>query len=172
MQLCHSNGVIHRDLKPENFLFANKSEDSPLKVIDFGLSVFFKPGTSIFSKISTSHRPWFLSNPPWFLKPIKCWCRRPVHGGGGERVLHGAGGIAAELRAGGGRVERRRHPLHPPLRRPSILGRYILTLITFFFNIQCHWFLKICLIIFLKKRLCDYRLFYCEFIVNYSISMT
>jgi len=44
-QLCHSNGVIHRDLKPENFLFANKSEDSPLKVIDFGLSVFFNPGT-------------------------------------------------------------------------------------------------------------------------------
>uniref|UniRef100_A0A0D9XAC1 Calcium-dependent protein kinase n=1 Tax=Leersia perrieri TaxID=77586 RepID=A0A0D9XAC1_9ORYZ len=39
VQLCHSNGVIHRDLKPENFLFANKSEDSPLKVIDFGLSV-------------------------------------------------------------------------------------------------------------------------------------
>jgi calcium-dependent protein kinase len=45
-QLCHSNGVIHRDLKPENFLFANKSEDSPLKVIDFGLSVFFNPGTA------------------------------------------------------------------------------------------------------------------------------
>ncbi|EAZ43505.1 hypothetical protein OsJ_28121 [Oryza sativa Japonica Group] len=59
VQLCHSNGVIHRDLKPENFLFANKSEDSPLKVIDFGLSVFFKPGTSIFSKISTSHRDRF-----------------------------------------------------------------------------------------------------------------
>jgi calcium-dependent protein kinase len=44
MQLCHENGVMHRDLKPENFLFANKSEDSPLKAIDFGLSVFFKPG--------------------------------------------------------------------------------------------------------------------------------
>ncbi|AQK57796.1 Calcium-dependent protein kinase 21 [Zea mays] len=43
VRLCHSNGVIHRDLKPENFLFANKSEDSQLKVIDFGLSVFFSP---------------------------------------------------------------------------------------------------------------------------------
>ncbi|OAY82735.1 Calcium-dependent protein kinase 3 [Ananas comosus] len=41
---CHSMGVMHRDLKPENFLFLNKSEDSPLKATDFGLSVFFKPG--------------------------------------------------------------------------------------------------------------------------------
>ncbi|CAN6218345.1 unnamed protein product, partial [Urochloa humidicola] len=43
VQLCHDNGVMHRDLKPENFLFVNKSEDSPLKAIDFGLSVYFKP---------------------------------------------------------------------------------------------------------------------------------
>jgi len=44
VQLCHKHGVIHRDLKPENFLFANKKENSPLKAIDFGLSIFFKPG--------------------------------------------------------------------------------------------------------------------------------
>ncbi|KAK3445043.1 hypothetical protein EUGRSUZ_A00519 [Eucalyptus grandis] len=43
VQLCHHHGVIHRDLKPENFLFANKKENSPLKAIDFGLSIFFKP---------------------------------------------------------------------------------------------------------------------------------
>ncbi|XP_037442637.1 calcium-dependent protein kinase 22-like [Triticum dicoccoides] len=44
VQLCHDNGVMHRDLKPENFLFAGKEEDSPLKAIDFGLSVYFEPG--------------------------------------------------------------------------------------------------------------------------------
>ncbi|KAF8104242.1 hypothetical protein N665_0176s0052 [Sinapis alba] len=44
VMMCHSNGVVHRDLKPENFLFANKKENSALKAIDFGLSVFFKPG--------------------------------------------------------------------------------------------------------------------------------
>ncbi|KAK4407407.1 Calcium-dependent protein kinase [Sesamum angolense] len=44
IQMCHLQGVMHRDLKPENFLFANKRETSPLKAIDFGLSVFFKPG--------------------------------------------------------------------------------------------------------------------------------
>lgn len=47
VQLCHKHGVIHRDLKPENFLFANKKENSPLKAIDFGLSIFFKPGNLI-----------------------------------------------------------------------------------------------------------------------------
>ncbi|KMZ59827.1 hypothetical protein ZOSMA_64G00420 [Zostera marina] len=44
IEACHSLGVMHRDLKPENFLFVNQTEESPLKAIDFGLSVFFKPG--------------------------------------------------------------------------------------------------------------------------------
>ncbi|EOY08541.1 hypothetical protein SCA6_002042 [Theobroma cacao] len=44
VEACHSMGVMHRDLKPENFLFVNEEEDSPLKAIDFGLSIFFKPG--------------------------------------------------------------------------------------------------------------------------------
>ncbi|KAM0943595.1 putative protein kinase CAMK-CDPK family [Dioscorea sansibarensis] len=44
VEACHSLGVMHRDLKPENFLFVNQQEESPLKTIDFGLSIFFKPG--------------------------------------------------------------------------------------------------------------------------------
>ncbi|XP_057980729.1 calcium-dependent protein kinase 1-like [Malania oleifera] len=44
VEACHSLEVMHRDLKPENFLFISQEEDSPLKTIDFGLSVFFKPG--------------------------------------------------------------------------------------------------------------------------------
>ncbi|CAL9074154.1 unnamed protein product [Musa acuminata var. zebrina] len=44
VQNCHMHGVMHRDLKPENFLFGNKNENAPLKAIDFGLSVLFKPG--------------------------------------------------------------------------------------------------------------------------------
>jgi len=44
VETCHSLGVIHRDLKPENFLLVNKDDDFSLKAIDFGLSVFFKPG--------------------------------------------------------------------------------------------------------------------------------
>jgi calcium-dependent protein kinase len=47
VEACHSLGVMHRDLKPENFLFVSQEEESPLKTIDFGLSVFFRPGTHL-----------------------------------------------------------------------------------------------------------------------------
>lgn len=40
---CHTMGVMHRDLKPENFLLMSKP-DGELKLTDFGLGVFFKPG--------------------------------------------------------------------------------------------------------------------------------
>ncbi|KAK4741898.1 hypothetical protein SAY87_025486 [Trapa incisa] len=55
---CHSMGVIHRDLKPENFLLMSKDEELPLKVTDFGLSVFFKPG-DVFSDILGS--PYYMA---------------------------------------------------------------------------------------------------------------
>lgn len=35
---CHNNSIVHRDLKLENILFENESFDSPLKIIDFGVS--------------------------------------------------------------------------------------------------------------------------------------
>lgn len=35
----HDLGIVHRDLKPENLLFADKSEDSPLLIADFGVRV-------------------------------------------------------------------------------------------------------------------------------------
>lgn len=47
VEACHSLGVMHRDLKPENFLLVNKDDDFSLKAIDFGLSVFFKPGNVV-----------------------------------------------------------------------------------------------------------------------------
>ncbi|OWM82605.1 calcium-dependent protein kinase 26-like [Punica granatum] len=53
VEACHSLGVIHRDLKPENLLFVDEKEDSPLKAIDFGLSVFFKPG-DVFTDVMGS----------------------------------------------------------------------------------------------------------------------
>jgi len=34
----HKKGIVHRDIKPENILFETTSNDSPIKIIDFGLS--------------------------------------------------------------------------------------------------------------------------------------
>ncbi|KAF7148493.1 hypothetical protein RHSIM_Rhsim03G0018600 [Rhododendron simsii] len=56
--MCHKHGVMHRDLKPENFLFANKTETAALKAIDFGFSVFFKPG-EIFNE--TVGSPYYMA---------------------------------------------------------------------------------------------------------------
>jgi calcium-dependent protein kinase len=47
---CHSHGVCHRDLKPENFLLLDSSEDSPVKVIDFGFSALFEKKSSLPKK--------------------------------------------------------------------------------------------------------------------------
>nr|AGJ83810.1 calcium-dependent protein kinase 3c [Vitis amurensis] len=58
VEACHSLGVMHRDLKPENFLFINQGEDSPLKTIDFGLSMFFRPG-EIFTEVVGS--PYYVA---------------------------------------------------------------------------------------------------------------
>lgn len=44
---CHAKGVILRDVKPENFLFLSKRENSPLKMVDFGLAEYCKQGQVI-----------------------------------------------------------------------------------------------------------------------------
>ncbi|XP_073112789.1 calcium-dependent protein kinase 26 isoform X2 [Elaeis guineensis] len=58
VEACHSLGVMHRDLKPENFLLVNKDDDTSLKAIDFGLSVFFKPG-QVFADVVGS--PYYVA---------------------------------------------------------------------------------------------------------------
>ncbi|CAL0299469.1 unnamed protein product [Lupinus luteus] len=55
VEACHSLGVMHRDLKPENFLFINHEEESPLKTIDFGLSVFFRPGETFTDVVGSPY---------------------------------------------------------------------------------------------------------------------
>ncbi|KAL8517593.1 hypothetical protein ACS0TY_015738 [Phlomoides rotata] len=58
IEACHSLGVMHRDLKPENFLFVDEDEDSQMKIIDFGLSVFYKPG-EVFTDVVGS--PYYVA---------------------------------------------------------------------------------------------------------------
>ncbi|KAK8675026.1 hypothetical protein V6N13_033099 [Hibiscus sabdariffa] len=50
----HKENIVHRDLKPENCLFLNKSKDSTLKIMDFGLSSvdeFTNPVIGLFGSI-------------------------------------------------------------------------------------------------------------------------
>nr|POE82002.1 calcium-dependent protein kinase 29 [Quercus suber] len=44
VHVCHFMGVMHRDLKPERFLMVSNDDHSPIKAVDFGLSVFIEEG--------------------------------------------------------------------------------------------------------------------------------
>ncbi|GMH09044.1 hypothetical protein Nepgr_010884 [Nepenthes gracilis] len=50
---CHDNGVVHRDLKPENILLATKASSSPIKLADFGLATYIKPGESLHGTVGS-----------------------------------------------------------------------------------------------------------------------
>jgi len=51
----HSKDIIHRDLKLENFLFQDKTDDSELIMIDFGLSKHFVRGELQHDKVGTPY---------------------------------------------------------------------------------------------------------------------
>ena len=54
LKALHRANIVHRDLKPENCLFLNKSQDSSLKIMDFGLSSveeFTDPVVGLFGSI-------------------------------------------------------------------------------------------------------------------------
>jgi calcium-dependent protein kinase len=54
LNYLHKKRICHRDLKLENLLFKDKSEDPPLKMIDFGLSVHMSDDhTHLHSKVSS-----------------------------------------------------------------------------------------------------------------------
>lgn len=50
---CHDNGVVHRDLKPENILLSTKASSSPIKLADFGLATYIKPGQNLHGTVGS-----------------------------------------------------------------------------------------------------------------------
>ncbi|RID62126.1 hypothetical protein BRARA_E01219 [Brassica rapa] len=55
LQTCHSMSVIHRDVKPENFLFSSEVENTVLKAIGFGSSVYIKQETELKRKVESKY---------------------------------------------------------------------------------------------------------------------
>ncbi|XP_050227279.1 calcium-dependent protein kinase 26 isoform X2 [Mercurialis annua] len=53
VQYCHDHGIVHRDLKPENILLATKSSSSPIKLADFGLATYIKPGNNLHGTVGS-----------------------------------------------------------------------------------------------------------------------
>mmetsp|Transcript_22324 Transcript_22324/g.25383 ORF Transcript_22324/g.25383 Transcript_22324/m.25383 type:complete len:412 (-) Transcript_22324:1774-3009(-) len=55
LNYLHSQGIVHRDLKLENFLFSDQTEESNLKMIDFGLSKHFQFGEVHHEAVGTPY---------------------------------------------------------------------------------------------------------------------
>ncbi|KAL0697673.1 hypothetical protein Bca4012_053795 [Brassica carinata] len=53
VKFCHDNGIVHRDLKPENVLMATVSSSSPIKLADFGLATYIKPGEKLSGTVGS-----------------------------------------------------------------------------------------------------------------------
>ncbi|KAF3448477.1 hypothetical protein FNV43_RR09190 [Rhamnella rubrinervis] len=53
VKFCHENGVVHRDLKPENILLATASSSSPIKLADFGLATYCRPGQKLHGTVGS-----------------------------------------------------------------------------------------------------------------------
>ena len=51
MDYMHKMGIVHRDLKPENLLLVSDSDDSDIKIADFGFAkkVTIPIGFSLYS---------------------------------------------------------------------------------------------------------------------------
>eukprot|EP01129_Flabellula_baltica_P008477 TRINITY_DN3370_c0_g1_i1.p1 TRINITY_DN3370_c0_g1~~TRINITY_DN3370_c0_g1_i1.p1 ORF type:complete len:376 (+),score=79.16 TRINITY_DN3370_c0_g1_i1:70-1128(+) len=62
----HERGIAHRDLKPENLLLENNTENSPIKIADFGLSRVYKRETMMSTACGT---PGYIA--PEILKNVK-----------------------------------------------------------------------------------------------------
>eukprot|EP00912_Choanoflagellata_sp_UC4_P002437 UC4_evm3s1540 len=60
---CHALGIAHRDLKPENLLMVSNSEDSEVKIADFGFAKRDEGGETLQTPLYT---PYYV--PPQILK--------------------------------------------------------------------------------------------------------
>lgn len=59
--ICHARHIVHRDVKPGNFMLLHNKANSPVKVIDFGLSKYFVPSELPLEASTAEGTPWYLA---------------------------------------------------------------------------------------------------------------
>lgn len=71
IKFCHDQHIVHRDLKPENLLLASKSDDSDIKLADFGFATYAE-GLTITSQCGTPGyiAPEILKSKPYGKLPV------------------------------------------------------------------------------------------------------
>jgi calcium-dependent protein kinase len=55
VKYLHDKGIAHRDIKTENFLFADRTENAKIKLIDFGLSKHFNNSIPMTTMVGTPY---------------------------------------------------------------------------------------------------------------------
>ena len=58
---CHERRVAHRDLKPENLLLRSETDDSSIKIADFGFAKIVKSPQSLKTQCGTPVSSLFLA---------------------------------------------------------------------------------------------------------------
>ncbi len=117
MAFAHDNKICHRDLKLENILLDSEKN---VKIADFGLSAFFKPGNDFLTKCGT-------------ISYIAPEVLRGEHGEGTALDVWGAGVILAALLSGRHPFEnldlfnRTDCPSKAEVRRRILHGEYVLS---------------------------------------------
>ena len=53
LNYCHKGGIVHRDLKPENILFESNTNDSNVKLVDFGFAEIYNPDKGMKDVLGT-----------------------------------------------------------------------------------------------------------------------
>lgn len=49
----HGKGMMHRDLKPENLILASATDDTDVKIVDFGLATYVDQEEQLFKRCGT-----------------------------------------------------------------------------------------------------------------------
>jgi calcium/calmodulin-dependent protein kinase (CaM kinase) II/calcium/calmodulin-dependent protein kinase I len=60
LRFMHEKGIMHRDLKPENLMMASASDDTDLRLVDFGLSAKLNPGERLSGKENVCGSPMYV----------------------------------------------------------------------------------------------------------------